>query len=54
MDRVEAALEQALTTAIRQVYQIGVVIVLLGLAVTLFIPELPLRRSNAPAPAAAD
>ncbi|WP_027892850.1 MDR family MFS transporter [Calidithermus chliarophilus] len=54
VDRVEAALKQALTTAIRQVYQIGIVIVLLGLAVTLFIPELPLRRSNAPAPAAAD
>jgi EmrB/QacA subfamily drug resistance transporter len=54
VDRVEAALKQALTTAIRQVYQIGVVIVLLGLAVTLFIPELPLRRSNAPAPAVAD
>jgi EmrB/QacA subfamily drug resistance transporter len=54
VDRIGQAIKEALTVAITQVYKIGILIALLGIAVTLLIPELPLRKSNAPAPAAAD
>lgn len=54
VDRIGQAVKEALTVAITQVYKIGILIALLGIAVTFLIPELPLRKSNAPAPAAAD
>lgn len=48
VDTVEQGLKEALTTAISQVYRIGILIALLGLLVSAFIPELPLRKTNAP------
>jgi EmrB/QacA subfamily drug resistance transporter len=52
VDRVHEAFRSALTQAIRAVYQGGMVLALLGLALTLLLPDLPLRR-GAPARAAA-
>lgn len=48
VDRLEMAVKEALTLAISQIYRIGIAIALLGFLLTLFIPELPLRKSNTP------
>lgn len=48
VDRIEQGVKEALTIAISQIYRIGIGIALLGFFLTLFIPELPLRKSNAP------
>ena len=45
------AMKEALTAAIRLVFGLGIVIAALGFLVTLPLPQLPLRRSNAPAAA---
>lgn len=48
VDQVGLGVKEALTIAISQIYRIGIVIALLGIVMTLLIPELPLRKSNAP------
>ncbi len=48
VDKVGMAVKEALTIAISQIYRIGIVVALLGIFITLLIPELPLRKSNAP------
>ena len=48
------AMKEALTASVRLVFQLGVVIAIVGFAVTLPLPQLPLRRSNAPAPRPAE
>jgi hypothetical protein len=42
-------LKSALATAITDVFVIGTVVIVLGLVVTLFLKEVPLRRSHGPA-----
>jgi hypothetical protein len=47
---VEGALKDGFTRAISAIYRIAIVISVLGFLLTLFLPERPLRRSNAPLP----
>lgn len=54
VDKIALGLKEALTIAISQIYRIGLGIALLGVLVTLLIPELPLRKTNAPVAASAD
>lgn len=49
--QVTGALKQAFTTAVRRVYLLGLCILAAGFIVTLFLPELALRKSHTPAPA---
>jgi hypothetical protein len=49
VDKLEQGVKEALTIAISQIYRIGIAIALLGFLLTLLIPELPLRKSNASA-----
>ncbi|HVO39185.1 MAG TPA: MDR family MFS transporter [Spirochaetia bacterium] len=49
--QVTGALKQAFTTAVRRVYLLGLSILAAGFVVTLFLPELALRKSHAQAPA---
>jgi hypothetical protein len=53
---VQAALKKAFTDAIVRVYFWGLFVILLGFIVTLFMPELALRKTagNAPAMAPAE
>ena len=52
VDRVALAFKQAFTEAIRVLYLVTLCIAGLALLVVLALPELPLRKSNAPLPAA--
>jgi EmrB/QacA subfamily drug resistance transporter len=52
--QVTSALKQAFTTAVRRVYLLGLCILAAGFLVTLFLPELALRKSHAHAPAPAE
>jgi len=45
--QVLAQLSQAFTEAIQRIYRYVLLLVLAGLVVTWFVPELPLRRSYA-------
>ena len=51
---VTGALKQAFTSAVRRVYLLGLFIIMAGLIVTLFLPELALRKSAGHAPATAE
>lgn len=53
MDAVGQATREAFTSAIRRIFRIAILIAALGLLITLFLPDLPLRRSNRPEGAAA-
>jgi MFS family permease len=47
---LDAAFRRAFTSAIRRLYQLGMIFVVVGALLTLFIPELPLRgRAGPPA-----
>lgn len=46
----DPAVQAAFTKAISRVYLINIFLVIGGLIATLFVPELPLRKSNASAP----
>jgi EmrB/QacA subfamily drug resistance transporter len=46
IDRLEQASKQAFTQAISGMYRISSLIILLGFLITLFMPEIPLRKSN--------
>lgn len=55
IDRAERAYQEVFTESISRIYRISLVLVALGFAITLLIPELPLRTSNRePAAAPAD
>ncbi|HEX8441896.1 MDR family MFS transporter [Archangium sp.] len=45
---VEQAMKEGFTRAISAIYRIAIVISLLGFLLTLFLPEQPLRHTNAP------
>jgi hypothetical protein len=47
---LEAALKDGFTRAISAIYRIAIFISVVGFLLTLFLPELPLRRTNAPLP----
>jgi len=49
-----AVIKNAFTDSVVQIYWYAIPLVLLAFVITLFMPELPLRRSNAPAPVAID
>ena len=51
VDKVALAFKEAFTEAIESIYRITLLIAALGLLVLLALPELPLRKSNAPTPA---
>ena len=50
VERIGNALKNAFTAAIRHVYQVSILIALLALLITLMLPELPLRKTNAMGP----
>ncbi|NPC84354.1 MFS transporter, partial [Pyxidicoccus fallax] len=50
VDRVDLTLKEAFTRGVSAVYRVAILIALLALAVTFFLPELPLRRRHDPAP----
>ncbi len=52
VDRVGEAIKESFTTGITTVYKLGILIALLALLITAFIPELPLRGGARHAPAA--
>jgi EmrB/QacA subfamily drug resistance transporter len=54
IDKIDAALKASFTDAITTVYKLGILIALLGLFVTLAIPELPLRKGGGHAAPAAE
>jgi EmrB/QacA subfamily drug resistance transporter len=47
--QVETALKKAFTDAVRRIYFWGMFVVAAGFVFTLFLPQLALRKSNAPA-----
>jgi EmrB/QacA subfamily drug resistance transporter len=47
---ISAGLKNAFTDSVVQIYWYAIPLVLLAFVITLFMPELPLRRSNGPAP----
>lgn len=49
---VSAGIKQAFATSVTQIYWYTVPLVLLAFLITLFVPELPLRRSNHSTPVA--
>lgn len=49
---VSAGIKQAFTQSVTQIYWYTVPLVLLAFVITLFVPELPLRRSNHSTPVA--
>lgn len=46
VDRLERAHRQAFTDSVARIYRVSLVFVAIGFAITLLIPELPLRKSN--------
>jgi EmrB/QacA subfamily drug resistance transporter len=52
IDKVSDALKESFTAGITTVYKLGILIALLALLITSFIPELPLRAGARHAPAA--
>lgn len=50
VDEVGQALKEGFTEAISAIYRIAIFISVLGFLLTLFLPERPLRRTNAPLP----
>ena len=54
IDKVSDALKESFTAGITTVYKLGILIALLALLITAFIPELPLRAGARHAPAAAE
>jgi EmrB/QacA subfamily drug resistance transporter len=52
IDKVSDALKESFTAGITTVYKLGILIALLALFITAFIPELPLRAGARHAPAA--
>lgn len=52
VDRVERALKESFTKATTDVYRFAIVVALAAFAVSLLMPELPLRRTNASSPVA--
>ncbi len=53
VDRVDGAVKSAFTVAVRTIYQLAILIGVLGFTLTLFLPERPLRKSNREEPAPA-
>jgi EmrB/QacA subfamily drug resistance transporter len=51
IDETGYAFKQAFTEAISRIFQVSILIALLALLVTLWMPELPLRSGEAPTPA---
>jgi EmrB/QacA subfamily drug resistance transporter len=54
IDKVSEAIKESFTAGITIVYKLGILIALLALLITSFIPELPLRAGARHAPAAAE
>jgi EmrB/QacA subfamily drug resistance transporter len=54
VDQVALAIKQAFTSAISEIYRIGLLIGALGFLVTLRLPEVPLRKTMHAAPPPAD
>jgi EmrB/QacA subfamily drug resistance transporter len=48
IDKVGAAFKQVLTDSITTIYKLGILVALLAFLVTLALPEIPLRKGNAP------
>ena len=48
--KVEHALKEGFTQATSAIYRIAILISLVGFFLTLFLPDVPLRHTNAPAP----
>lgn len=46
IDKVDLGFKTAFTNAITYIYKVGLIIVALGLLITLFLPELPLRKTG--------
>ena len=51
IDVFAAGFKQALTDAVTQIFRYGLIMVLLGFVATLLLPQLPLRKGGAAAPA---
>jgi len=49
---LSAGLKNAFTDSVVQIYWYAIPLVLVAYVITLFMPELPLRRSNGPTPVA--
>jgi EmrB/QacA subfamily drug resistance transporter len=54
LDKIDGAIKESFTYSISQVYRIGVAIIMLAFLIILFLPELPLRKTNSDAPAAVE
>lgn len=54
VDRAQQALKAAFTRGVSAVYRVAILIALLALLVTLFLPEQPLRRGAGPTPPPAE
>ena len=54
IDKLEVALKESFSDAITTVYKLGILIAILGLLITLAIPELPLRKAGDFGPPAAE
>jgi EmrB/QacA subfamily drug resistance transporter len=54
VDNINNAIKESFTAGITTVYKLGILIALLALLITSFIPELPLRAGARHAPAAAE
>ncbi|MFL5319899.1 MAG: MDR family MFS transporter [Myxococcaceae bacterium] len=50
VDKVGVAMKEAFTESIRQIYLYSIFIAVLAFLITLLLPELPLRKTNAAAP----
>jgi hypothetical protein len=48
IDKVGVAFKQVLTDSITTIYKLGILVALLAFLVTLALPEIPLRKGNAP------
>ncbi len=54
IDRIDHGMKQAFTDSISLIYRVSMVIGLVGLLITLTLPELPLRKGHGPPPAAVE
>ena len=50
IDRVGRVFKEAFTAALVNVFWISLLIAIAGLAITVFLPQLPLRRAGPAAP----
>ncbi len=54
VERMDRAMKEAFTRAISALYRLCILLALLALLLTVFLPEVPLRRTHGPAPLPAE